>query len=184
LLGERFSESTDFRRRVALARDLADHGADVAIVTDDTTLTYAELAERVDDVAGQLGATRRLVMVEAENTLGAVVAYLGGLAGGHAVMLVPAADALVRERLLTAYDPDVICWSGPHAPLLDERRRDSAHELHPDLALLLSTSGSMGSPKLVRLSAENLDANATAIASYLDLRADDCAATTLPMSYC
>jgi long-subunit acyl-CoA synthetase (AMP-forming) len=32
------------------------------------------------------------------------------------------------------------------------------------LALLLSTSGSTGSPKLVRLSAENLQANAEAIA--------------------
>ena len=60
----------------------------------------------------------------------------------------------------------------------------SAHRLHPDLALLLSTSGSTGSPKLVRLSRRNLVANATAIADYLDIRETDRAATTLPMSYC
>ena len=43
--------------------------------------------------------------------------------------------------------------------------------LHPDLALLLSTSGSTGSPKLVRLSHDNLVSNAKAIASYLGLDA-------------
>ena len=36
------------------------------------------------------------------------------------------------------------------------RREGTAHDLHPDLALLLSTSGSTGSPKLVRLSHDNL----------------------------
>ncbi len=60
----------------------------------------------------------------------------------------------------------------------------SATGLHPDLALLLSTSGSTGSPKLVRLSHRNLVTNAAAIAEYLDIRETDRAATTLPMSYC
>ncbi len=60
----------------------------------------------------------------------------------------------------------------------------SAHRLHPDLALLMSTSGSTGSPKLVRLSRCNLVANAKAIAEYLDIGETDRAATTLPMSYC
>ncbi len=50
--------------------------------------------------------------------------------------------------------------------------------------MLLSTSGSTGSPKLVRLSAGNLAANARSIATYLALEADDRAATTLPMHYC
>ena len=40
---------------------------------------------------------------------------------------------------------------------------------HPDLALLLSTSGSTGSPRLVRLGARAVDANAAAIAEYLGL---------------
>ncbi|RYI97112.1 MAG: AMP-dependent synthetase, partial [Actinomycetales bacterium] len=56
--------------------------------------------------------------------------------------------------------------------------------LHPDLRLLLSTSGSTGSPKLVRLSRENLTSNAHAIADYLDLHGDDRAITSLPLHYC
>jgi hypothetical protein len=54
---------------------------------------------------------------------------------------------------------------------------------HPELALLLSTSGSTGSPKLVRLAATALDANARSIAAYLGLGAADRAVTSLPLSY-
>src|SRR3546814_10804198 len=56
--------------------------------------------------------------------------------------------------------------------------------MHPDLAVLLSTSGSTGWPKLVRLSHDNLASNATSIASYLALTADDCGITSLPLHYC
>ncbi|SDZ90344.1 Acyl-CoA synthetase (AMP-forming)/AMP-acid ligase II [Eubacterium aggregans] len=55
--------------------------------------------------------------------------------------------------------------------------------LHPDLALLLTTSGSTGSSKVVRLSKCNLQSNAEAIAQYLELEEDDRPVTTLPMSY-
>src|SRR5690606_38857953 len=58
------------------------------------------------------------------------------------------------------------------------------HELHPDLALLLTTSGSTGASKLVRLSYRNVVSNADSIAHYLDIRDTDRAATTLPMHYC
>ncbi len=60
----------------------------------------------------------------------------------------------------------------------------SAHDLHPDLALLLSTSGSTGSPKLVRLSRDNVASNAEAIADYLGLTPADRAITALPLHYC
>ncbi|MDR0611422.1 MAG: AMP-binding protein, partial [Planctomycetaceae bacterium] len=56
-------------------------------------------------------------------------------------------------------------------------------ELHDDLALLLTTSGSTGSPKLVRLSYRNIQSNAESIAEYLEITAEDRAITTMPMSY-
>jgi acyl-coenzyme A synthetase/AMP-(fatty) acid ligase len=56
-------------------------------------------------------------------------------------------------------------------------------ELHPDLALLMTTSGSTGSPKFVRQSYRNIDVNARAIAEYLGIDGDDRPITTLPMNY-
>ena len=52
-----------------------------------------------------------------------------------------------------------------------------------ELALLLSTSGTTGSPKLVRLSYENVNSNAAAVAQYLGLKQSDRAITSLPMNY-
>jgi len=57
------------------------------------------------------------------------------------------------------------------------------HNLHPNLALLLPTSGSTGSPKLVRLTKENLKTNAESIANYLNITSKERPITSLPMHY-
>jgi acyl-CoA synthetase (AMP-forming)/AMP-acid ligase II len=49
--------------------------------------------------------------------------------------------------------------------------------------LLLSTSGTTGSPKFVRLSRRNVESNAQAIAGYLGLRPSERAITSLPLHY-
>ncbi|MBD1156629.1 AMP-binding protein [Pelagibacterales bacterium SAG-MED20] len=56
-------------------------------------------------------------------------------------------------------------------------------KLNDDLALLISTSGSTGTSKLVRLSADNLNENINSIIQYLDISQNDISITTLPMSY-
>ncbi|MEV6031852.1 AMP-binding protein [Nonomuraea sp. NPDC052116] len=61
-------------------------------------------------------------------------------------------------------------------------RRD-VPEPHPDLAVLLATSGSTGNPKLVRLSRQAVLANATAIATALAIVPDEIAPTSLPLHY-
>ena len=170
--------------RVPFAADLAGHGDRPAILTDNFTLTYRDLARRVDALALRLGTPRRLVALAAANDVDSLVAYLAALAGGHPLILLPEDKPAALESLVAAYDPDVVLRSANGETVFEERRPGTRHELHPDLALLLSTSGSTGSPKLVRLSAANLQANAESIAEYLDIRPADRAATTLPMSYC
>ncbi|HET7736029.1 MAG TPA: AMP-binding protein [Nocardioidaceae bacterium] len=153
---------------------LSSFGEMPALLAAEGAVSYADLAARVTALQGRLGPTRRLVAVEARNDVDTVVAYLACLAGGHPVVLTTDAGEL------SPYDVDVVV-SGGH---VDERREGTSHALHPDLALLLSTSGSTGSPKLVRLSQRNLTANAAAIASYLQIRPTDVAPTTLPLHYC
>jgi acyl-CoA synthetase (AMP-forming)/AMP-acid ligase II len=141
-------------------------------------MTYAELAGRVSEVAARLGPARRLVLIEAGNDAETLIGHLGAQAAGCPVLLTgPGAP---RDALVAAYDPDVVVANGA----LEARRAQTAHDLHPDLTLLLSTSGSTGSPKLVRLSRRNVMSNARAIADYLGIRDTDVAATTLPVHYC
>lgn len=156
----------------------------IALCTETETVTYGELADQVHDTADRLGTTRRLVMIEARSTIGSLVSYLGAVTAGHPVLLVPGGDdepaQRTRAALLERFDPDVIGRDGE----LQVRHEGSVHALHPDLALLMSTSGSTGSPKLVRLSADAVVANAESIADYLGLTADDRAITSLPLHYC
>lgn len=62
-------------------------------------------------------------------------------------------------------------------------REPQASTLHDDLALLMTTSGSTGSPKFVRLSYENIRANTESIIEYLGIDEHERAITNLPMHY-
>ena len=160
-----------------LVEHLRSHGERVALLTDNAELTYCELADRVTEVAEALDGPRRLALLETRNDISTLVHYLGALAAEHVVLPVDARrdHAAIEE----AYDPDIVIADGR----IHHHRHDQ-RPLHDDLAVLMSTSGSTGSPKLVRLSRENLVVNATVIAEYLNIRETDRAATTLPMSYC
>lgn len=158
---------------------MAAFGDRLAVATATETLTHRELADRAAEAAAALGNDRKVVLLKATNTVPSLVAYLGALCAGHVVMPVhPGAD---HTALLETYDPDVVV---EETGTIHHRRGRGRHNLHTDLALLLSTSGSTGSPKLVRLSADNLRSNAVAIAEYLQITENDCAATSLPISYC
>ena len=174
--------------RVALVGRLRSFGSAPALTwvgrSGLETMSYAVLAARVDERRRALGETPRLVVLEAGNDVESVVTLLACLGGGHPVVCAPA-PAPARAgtsggQWWEVWNPDVVARGAE----LEARRPGSAHDVHPDLALLLSTSGSTGSPKLVRLSGHNLDCNAEQIVDALGITADDVAATTLPLQYC
>lgn len=168
---------------VPLASGLAVHGGRLALSTQDGPVTYQELDGLVRSAAERLGPVRRLVLVAAANEVEPIVWYLAALAGGHPVLLADGGDPRHVDTLVEHYDPDVVVGPAAGSWSVQERRDGTTHHLHPDLALLLSTSGSTGSPKLVRLSATNVQANAESIVAALGVRATDLAATTLPPHY-
>jgi hypothetical protein len=157
---------------------LRAYGENVAVLTDSQQLSYHQLTDTVTDAARELGGPRRLVLIETRNELGTLVHYVAAMAAGHVVL--PVAAGRDHTAILQMFEPDVVI----DANGIHHRDQRGHHGLHPDLALLLSTSGSTGSPKLVRLSHRNLATNTAAIAEYLDIRETDRAATTLPISYC
>jgi acyl-CoA synthetase (AMP-forming)/AMP-acid ligase II len=74
-------------------------------------------------------------------------------------------------------------WSDEQRQRLIDLYKPPATPTHSDLAVLLTTSGSTGSPKLVRLSRRNVETNAQQIAATLGLRPDDRGVTALPLHY-
>ncbi|MFY1691161.1 AMP-binding protein [Plantactinospora sp. WMMB782] len=166
-------------------------------------VTYAELRRLIDDWEAifRAGSRKSLVLVMGGADLAAVSCYLAVLAAGNAVLL---ADPLVGDealtRLVDAFQPEIVVhpartWSaGPLPGYRHEasapfgattfiRRTPGEYEPHPDLALLLLTSGSTGTPRAVRLSAGNLRSNASSIVQALGMRESDRAVTALPLHY-
>lgn len=156
---------------------------DSPALLDDTAgnwISYRDLAGEALDWARRVKGQRGLVLLLVQNDIPSVAAFLGCLTAGHAVALFdPRLSVETRADLETRYRPT---W------IVDADTGDIAHPdgdgpLHPDLSVLLSTSGSTGSPKLVRLTQAALFANACGIADVLDIRSDDVAAGYLPLHY-
>jgi len=151
---------------------------------DGSSIAYRELLDRADLIADSI-AEGSLVALECENVLECVAAYLGCLRKGVVPVLIDSAlDAGFRESLYERYSPVAIWGRKPDTGVFVwHMTGQTSPFLHPDLALLLSTSGTTGSPRLVRLSRRNLQANAESIVSYLGITGDDRAITSLPMHY-
>jgi acyl-CoA synthetase (AMP-forming)/AMP-acid ligase II len=154
--------------------------------------TYGDLrrdAERIGRALPRVGR-KTLGLILAQNQYECLAAYVGALQAGACIALLDAnLSPSLLAHVLDAYGPDWIFGPGPFPGYvcsepglwISETTRDI--DIHPELALLLSTSGSTGSPKMVRLSSRNIDANAASIAEYLQLGPDERPITSLPMAY-
>ncbi|MDJ0392408.1 AMP-binding protein [Rhodococcus sp. G-MC3] len=172
------------RPGVHFACDLGRFGDAPALITTHGTVTYSDLDERIDQQASNLGQDRRLVLIAGANDVDVIVTYLAALRAGHPVLLASGDNADHFDGLIDTYRPDTVVRNIDGRTVVEELGQRPSHQLHLDLALLLSTSGSTGSPKLVRLSHRNVQANAESIAEYLSISAADRAVTTLPLHYC
>lgn len=60
---------------------------------------------------------------------------------------------------------------------------NKASAMHPDLSMLMTTSGTTGSPKLVRHKYGNIEANARNVAKVFSWTTEECGIIDLPMQY-
>jgi len=159
-----------------------DNHSPALIFSPEHVLTHDDIARRAESFSERLGESKKLIAIEGRNSEHSIIAYLSALMSGHAVALLPPDRSAMLEEFCRQFDPQFILRERDGRWRL-EKREQARTELHPDLSLLLATSGSEGRAKWVRLSAENLAANARAITGYLGLEANDIAALGLPMHY-
>ncbi len=161
--------------------------------------SYARLNEAVERLASRIAGGKRLVFVYGRNNPSSIVSYLAAVRAGHAVALLdPGVSDELQRALLERYEPDLIFHGGEVAPpgtdwvdggeagqdqRLARRSAEADKAIHPDLAVLLSTSGSTGSPKLVRLTQAGVEHNAGAIIEALGIHAGERAISSLPLYY-
>ncbi|MGI5284111.1 AMP-binding protein [Nonomuraea polychroma] len=117
------------------------------------------------------------------NNLASVLRYLGAWRCGRPIALLdPNLPAATLADLARRFRPAALLGFA-HAPDGSPPARRDVPDPHPDLAVLLATSGSTGNPRLVRLSRTAVLANAQAIATALSITPGEIAPTSLPLHY-
>ena len=172
-----------------------DFANNAALICEDGVVTYAALSAYGDEVYRHIGR-RCLVFIICRNEPGSVAAYTSCIEHGVVPLLLDSGlDRELLKNLVDTYRPAFMLCPDDMAELFGKAAAsvlgwsivptgfENEYELHPDLALLLTTSGSTGSPKLVRQSYKNIAANTASIVEYLGLDESERAITTLPMSY-
>ncbi|MCI8513989.1 MAG: AMP-binding protein [Lachnospiraceae bacterium] len=171
---------------------------DAAIIDEyGNQMTYEALNAESYGLAEKTGS-RCLVFCLCRNEIGSVLGYVGFINHGIVpVLLNSRLEEGLLENLLETYKPSYL-WVPKdqigrfpgrefryevYRYVLLKTDYERNYPLHEELALLLTTSGSTGSPKFVRQSYTNVLHNARSIATYLELSSSERPITTLPMNY-
>lgn len=178
-----------------IARNSPDH---IAIICEDgRSIRYEELLADLDRFSEYL-QRGQLIFIVGRNDYPTLLFYLAALEHGAVPLLFDADTQSGHVASLSGrFSPHLLLTPSEFAvgpmtlsSVTQEMgytlyRNDlcRAPQIHDALALLLSTSGTTGAPKLVRLSQRNIVANALSIASYLQITPEDRAAASLPFSY-
>lgn len=173
------------------------HNQSKIAVKDDSgySLTYGELCRAIKEFDA-LNLARSVIFCLCENCAGCLIGYMAFENNGQVPLLLSAGlDEGLRNRLESMYAPHyywVPEWKGQEIKgeriysaygyvLL--RTSYKPYPLNDKLSMLLTTSGSTGSPKLVRHKYGNLEANAENVAKAFSWTADEVGICDLPMNY-
>ena len=177
--------------------NIDQHNKSALAILDDSgcSLTYGALCAAVEQI-GTLELPRCVVFCMCENSAGSLLGYIAFETYGQVPLTLNAdMDSELLETLMQTYRPSYF-WipEKMENALAGERIFASygyvltktsyePYAVHKDLSLLMTTSGSTGSPKLVRYKYGNLEANAANVASVFQWTPQERGICDLPMHY-
>ena len=177
--------------------NIDQHDPEKIAIKDDSgySMTYRDICDTIKAFE-ELCLPRCVVFCMCESCAGALTGYLAFENNGQVPLLLRAGmDRELRERLEYMYTPSYY-WipERMETEISGERVLEAygyvllktccaPYPLNEQLSMLLTTSGSTGSPKLVRHKYGNLEANAANVAKVFGWTADEVGICDLPMNY-
>jgi len=177
---------------------LSKYSERIAVINDmDLEVKYSDLIQFSSRIQNLI-PKRSVVFCLCTNNIESISGYISFLNNKVVPFLLDTAlDQDLLKNLRDIYSPDFVWGPSRHVKSLfigEEIFKfgeytlmrlsvDIQNDIHEDLALLLTTSGSTGSPKFVRISYQNVLANAQSIAEYLLIDEHERPVTSLPMHY-
>ncbi len=177
--------------------DLKKFANHIAVETEQgLKMTYAQLEKDASTIVSVM-EPRKFTFCLCENTIGSFVGYVGFMTYDRPTVLLDATkDIDTIKGLIEHYQPQYVWCPTSRVKELNSGKSVTEYadytlleigvqnyDIHPDVLLCLTTSGTTGSPKLVKLTERNLKSNAESIAEYLKITDKERAITSLPMYY-
>ena len=172
-----------------------DRSAIAAIDSQGQQLTYGELVDFLAVLKAQM-PKRTLLFMLVENNVGGIAWTIGNICAGNVPLILNAhMDEELYRSLYELYRPPYVCMPEGMAEKFSYemvgtwygyslmKTGNEACPLYDDLSHLLPTSGSTGSPKLVRHKYENIEAAALNISTFFQLTNEDRPLMVLPLYY-
>ena len=165
-----------------------------AIDSNGDQLTYTDINLLSQQISTNI-SDRALCFLLVENNIGGIAWTMSMLDSRKLVPLIlnVKTEIGLYQQLLDTYQPTYIC--APTHQLTEgevidtqfgytlTKISDNIHPIHCDLSHLLPTSGSTGSPKLVRHKYENIEAAGLNISAFFELKETDRPLMVLPLYY-
>ena len=164
-----------------------------AIDDSGQSITYGEICDFAKEFAKHM-PQRSLIFLLSENRIGSLLGYISALSNRIVPLIISAVtEEGLYNHLYELYEPEYL-WL-PQAKAEGKDVIFSAWDyclvktgnpptlMYEELSLLLPTSGSTGSPKLVRHSYRNIEANADNVRRLFKLDGTERAMAILPMHY-
>ena len=170
----------------------------IAIFTDkNKSVTYKKLIGYSIKISKKLQKNKSLVFLLGQNNLETLSGYLAFANSKHTIVFL---DYRINNKLLknliNLYKPNYIFLENTNSNFenynsilnfksftLLYRKKDFKHKINDNLMLMMSTSGTTGSPKFVKQSYLNIKNNSEQIIKYLKIKKKDITITSLPISY-
>ena len=177
--------------------NLDQHDQKKTAIKDDSgyQLTYAEVCGLIEEFAA-LKLPRCVIFSLCENCAGSLIGYMAFENNGQVPLLLSVSlDEGLRSNLDQAYQPSYYWVPERKVQELGGEKVYAAcgyvllrtawepYPLNEKLSMLLTTSGSTGSPKLVRHKYGNLEANAENVAKVFGWTTEEVGICDLPMNY-
>lgn len=150
--------------------------------SDSPPLTYADVLKIGDSIFSDYSGPRALVFIEGDKGVSTIASYIAAIRRGYVVHILDRDKTQSNTNLISAYRPNIVISCDGRSSETNIKHEDPL-SLADDLAVLLSTSGSTGVCKFVKLTHKNLCANTKSIVEYLKLNNKDVAATLLAPFY-
>lgn len=180
----------------SLFKNLKKYKDEVAIIDGNEKITYSELINHTKYIKLRLKKKHKiLILIITSNSLDCLKFYISSVLNNFCIILL---DSKLGKKFINStiqnfnpnyiYYPKNFNFKSNKKQTIDKKyilkkKHSKNLEINNNNLILLTTSGTTGNPKFVRISYKNISHNTERIVKYLKMKKCEKVITTLPMAY-